>query len=71
MEKGFSFYSNGKLYKYSASIDNSEVEGAYDSNGPIRSLDDPNNTVRGFTVFNTAVMERNPVNNEIKIRQIT
>lgn len=71
MEKAFTFYSDGKLYRYSTSIDNSEVEGAYGSSGPIRSLDDPNNMVRGFTIFNVGIMDRDEKTNEIRIKSIT
>lgn len=71
MEKGFNFYSDGKMYRYSASIDNSEVEGAYDSNGPIRSLADPSTTVRGFTIFNVGIMQRHETSNEISLHSIT
>jgi hypothetical protein len=70
MEKGFNFYSDGKFYRYSTSIDNSEVAGAYDQDGPIRGLDNPNETVRGFTIYNLAIMQRNE-KNEIYVRTIT
>lgn len=65
MEKGFNFYSDGKFYRYSTSIDKSEVPGEYDQDGPIRSLDDPDNRVRGFTIYNVGVVERDPNTNEI------
>ena len=71
MEKGFNFYSDGKFYRYSTSIDNSEVHGAYDPDGPIRSLDDPANVVRGFTYYNVAIMQRNPSTKEITLTIIT
>lgn len=71
MEKGFNFYSDGKFYRYSTSIDNSEVAGVYDEDGPVRSIDDPENRVRGFTIFNCAIMERNPTTNEIECRVVT
>lgn len=59
MEKGFNFFSDGKFYRYSTSIENSEVPGVYDPDGPIRSLDDPSKVVRGFTIYNCAIMQRN------------
>ena len=58
MEKGFNFYSDGKFYRYSTSIDNSEVPGAYDSSRPIRAIENPNQTIRGFTIFNVGIMQR-------------
>ena len=60
MEKSFNFFSDGKFYKYSTSIDNSEVHGAYSDYGPIRPLDNPKETVRGYTIYNVGVMERLP-----------
>lgn len=71
MEKGFSFFADGKFYRYSTSIDNSEVHGAYDPSGPIRSLDDPNTMVRGYTYYNVAVMSRNPTTKEVNLTVLT
>lgn len=71
MEKGFNFYSDGKFYRYSTSIDDSEKPGVYDPQGPIRSLDDPENRVRGFTIYNCGLMQRNPKTNEIELTLVT
>ena len=60
MDKGFNFYSDGKFYRYSTSIDNSEVAGAYGTDGPLRSIDNPNETVRAYTIYNVGIMERLP-----------
>ena len=70
MEKGFSFYSDGKFYRYSTSIDDSEVAGVYDKNGPIRCIDDPNSTIRGFTIYNVGMMQRMP-DGKVQLNLIT
>ena len=56
VDKSFQFYSNGKFYKYSTSIDDSEKDGVYDADGPVRSLENPDDEVRGFTLFNVAII---------------
>jgi len=70
MEKGFNFYSDGVFYRYSTSIDNSDVPGAYDKDGPIRSIDNPNETVRGFTIYNVGMMQRLP-DGKVQLNLIT
>ena len=57
MEKGFNFYSNGKFYRYSTSIDDSELPG---ENGEeaLRPIANYNTVVRAFTLFNCAIMQR-------------
>ena len=48
-EKGFSFFHDGKYYRYSCSINNSEE---------VREV--PKETFRGETIYNFGVMERDP-----------
>ena len=58
MDKQFNFYSDGKFYRYVSSIDNSDVDGAYCSEGPLRKIDKPGEDVRGFTIYYVGMMER-------------
>jgi len=57
MEKGFNFYSDGKFYRYSTSIDDSELPGS-DGTPALRPIEDPAQMVRGYTVYNCGIMER-------------
>lgn len=56
VDKNVTFFSNNKLYRYTSSIDKSEVDGVYDPSGPLRSLEDPKDQVRGFTLINVQVI---------------
>ena len=60
-EKGFNFYSDGKFYRYSTSIDDSEA---------IKPIDDPKDMVRGFTIYNCGVMQRDETG-QLVLRIIT
>jgi hypothetical protein len=71
VEKTFMFYSDGKFYRYTAGIDNSEVSGAHVEGAPLRSLDNSIGTVRGFTIYNVAILERDPENNQVLLRSLT
>jgi len=41
MEKGFNFYSEGKFYRYSTSIDDSELPGP-NGEEPLKNIEDAN-----------------------------
>ena len=69
MEKGFAFFSEGKFYRYTTSIDNSELP--QDDKPPLRPIENPNDMVRGFTVYNISMMERDPETSNIVIRNLT
>ena len=59
-EKQFNFYHKGKFYRYSSSIENSEVEGP---NGELAIMPSPDDkTIRSFTVINCGIIERGPSN---------
>ena len=69
MEKGFAFYSKGKFYRYSTSVDGSEFPGP---NGEKPLMPLPNDsTVRGFTNLNCGVMYRDPKTGKIINKVIT
>ena len=57
-EKQFNFFHNGKFYRYSSSIDNSEIEGPNGEPAAMPSPDDK--TVRAFTAINCGVVQRGP-----------
>lgn len=61
-EKGFKFYHNGKFYRYSASLPDKESLEMY----PIPSEDG----VRGFTIYNVGIMERNPKDGKINLHTV-
>mmetsp|Transcript_1058 Transcript_1058/g.1960 ORF Transcript_1058/g.1960 Transcript_1058/m.1960 type:complete len:190 (+) Transcript_1058:851-1420(+) len=61
-EKGFNFVHNGKFYRYSTSIDHSE--------DALKPLPD-GQTVRGFTFYNAAIMEREPKTGKILFQVVT
>ena len=68
IEKGFNFYHNGKFYRFSSSIDNSELPGP---NGEEPLYPCPNrSTVRANTLINCAIMRRD-VDNRILVSTIT
>ena len=53
-EKGFSFFHNGKFYRYSTSVQNSNLPGP-NNEDPIKPL--PNkSTVRAETLINCGIM---------------
>ena len=56
-EKGFGFYHDGKFYRYSSSIDNSENPGP-NGEPPMCAIKDPHSQVRGYTIFNVGLMDR-------------
>ena len=54
-EKTFNFYSNGKFYRYSTSVDNTELPGPI---GEAPEKESPQDIIRGFTIFSCAMLER-------------
>lgn len=70
MEKAFNFYSDGKFYRYSTSIDNSECHGP-EGEVPLRAIEKPNECVRGFTIINCGIMQRTGEEGKIKIQVLT
>ena len=68
-EKGFNFYSDGKFYRYSTSVPNSESPGP-NGEPPLKAL--PNDkTVRGFTNINCGLVYRDPKTGKIYNKVIT
>lgn len=61
-EKGFTFYHNGKFYRYSASLP--EDMG-------LAQVPLPADTVRGYTYLNVGIFERNPKDGKIQGRIVT
>ena len=59
-DKGFNFYHNGKYYRYSTAMANSEELYAV-----------PKDTIRGETIYNFGIMERDPSDNKIKFSVVT
>lgn len=59
-DKGFNFYHNGKYYRYSTAMANSEELYAV-----------PKDTIRGETIYNFGIMERDPTDNKIKFNVVT
>lgn len=68
-EKGFNFYSNGKFYRYSTSVPDSEFPGP-NGEQPLRPLPD-DRTVRGFTNINCGLVYRDPKTGKIFNKVIT
>ena len=55
-EKGFNFFSNGKFYRYSSSVEDSHLPGP-NGEEPMKPI--PNkNTVRATTLINCGIMKR-------------
>jgi len=54
------FYHNGKFYRYSSSIVNSE-----------EMMPVPKDTVRGTTIYNCGIMYRNESDNKIMFSIVT
>ena len=68
IEKGFNFFHEGKFYRYSSSVDDSELPGP---NGEKPMKPTPNkNTVRASTLINCAIMRRD-VDDRILVSTIT
>ena len=68
IEKGFNFFHNGKFYRYSSSIDNSDLPGL---NGKELKFPAPNkSTVRANTLINCAIMRRDS-DNRILVSTLT
>lgn len=67
-EKGFNFFHDGKYYRYSCSIADSELAGP-NGEPPLRPCD--NDTVRGRCVINCGMMQRNPSDGKILLTQIS
>jgi hypothetical protein len=67
-EKGFNFYHDGKFYRYSCSIENSEHPGPK-GEPPLKPLE--TGTVRGRCVINCGLMQRNPSDGKILLTQIS
>ena len=59
-EKGFNFYSNGRFYRYSTSVPNSEQ---FKEKQP--------GTTRGATYYNCGMMERDPKTRKVLLTTIT
>lgn len=60
-EKGFTFYADGKLYRYSCTVANSE-----------ELIPVPKDTVRAETTYNFGIMRRDAEdNNKVKFSVIT
>ena len=58
-EKGFCFFHNGKLYRYSCSINDSEkTDEKYDGSDITKKALPDNKTVRGFTIYNCGIFQR-------------
>ena len=60
VEKGFQFYHEGKFYRFSTKAKNG------DDHVPI-----PKDTVRGETLYNFSIMERDPKTKKIKFTVVT
>jgi hypothetical protein len=60
-EKGFSFYHQGKFYRYSSSIDDSQT---------LKPLPD-SVTVRGFTYINVGIMHRDTSSGKVIYQTIS
>ena len=54
-EKAFGFFHNGKFYRYTSQIRDCEVERPR-----------PKQTVRGMTIYNVGIMERDPESGKIR-----
>jgi hypothetical protein len=61
-EKGFNFYHQGKFYRYSTSIQDSETS--------LKPLPDKK-TTRGFTLINVSLMEREAESGKILFTTVT
>ena len=65
-EKTFSFYNNGKLYRYSTSIDGTELAGP-DGEEAVKAS--PKNVLRCFVIYSCAIIERQP-DEQIKLTHV-
>ena len=63
VEKTFGFYDNGKYYRYSCSVPNSELPGP-NGEPPLCPILEKN-TVRGYTMINVAMSYRDPTDGKI------
>ena len=63
VEKSIHFYQNGKFYKFACSVPNSELGGPGGQEPLYPSPD--NYTVRGFTLLNASIVQRNSFDGSI------